>query len=208
MAKSDPMTPGEITAVVRKHGHWLMHRQSGARADFSLKNISGSYLPGVNLCMAKLAGTVAHHSELSRCNLSNADLFAIDLRFSNLVDADFSNADLRGARLRGADLGRANLAGADLRQGVLIDYLHDKFIPNDLQYCNFHSANLRDANLRNANLYKSSFEGADLRGIVLDGAKLEKVNLRRAVRGRLYRVQRHRRGLAWRNFLRRHTRRC
>jgi hypothetical protein len=55
-------------------------------------------------------------ADLSRANLSGADLYGADLS-----RADLSRANLSGADLYGADLSRANLSGADL-SGAKIDY--------------------------------------------------------------------------------------
>ena len=85
-----------------------------------------------------------------RANLSRANLSDANLRYANL-----SRANLRGANLSDADLRNANLDGANLRDADLRNA--------DLSYANLGGANLRDADLRNANLEGANLRDADLR---------------------------------------------
>ncbi len=93
--------------------------------------------------------------DLSGADLSDADLFVINL----------SGADLSSANLRKANLFQADLSGANLISTVLT------------------SANLFHANLKGANLEKAFLDGgtdlsfADLSGANLQEAKLKGTNL-------------------------------
>ena len=67
-----------------------------SRADLSRANLSGADLYGANL---------------SRANLSGADLYGANLSRANLSGANLSGANLSGANLSGANLYGANLYG-------------------------------------------------------------------------------------------------
>jgi uncharacterized protein YjbI with pentapeptide repeats len=77
---------------------------------------------------------------LHGANLSKADLSEADLRW----------ADLSGVNLRLADLHGANLSKADLRWA-------------DLRWADLSWADLREANLSKADLREANLRGADLR---------------------------------------------
>ena len=127
-------TPDELRAILDVHGKWLLGESGGTRADLSRADLSGANLSRADLSRADLSG-----ANLSRANLSGA----------NLYGADLSRADLSGANLSGADLCRADLCGANLS-----------------------GANLSGANLSGANLYGANLSGANLYGANLSGANL------------------------------------
>jgi hypothetical protein len=96
---------------------------------------------------------------LGGTDLSRADLTRADLRGTNLSDAD----------LRGTDLSDADLSGADLHGACLSDvYLRGA----DLRGASLSDADLRDADLRGATLSGAVLRYADLRGADLRGADL------------------------------------
>ncbi len=68
-------------------------------------DLSGLYLPRVDLFKSDLSG-----ADLSGADLSGADLSRVDLSEANLSGADLYGADLSGADLSGADLSGADLA--------------------------------------------------------------------------------------------------
>lgn len=70
-------------------------------------------------------------------NLSGADLTRVNLTFANLTDTNLSGATLVMANLEGADLRWANLSGANLVGARLIGV--------DLEECNLAGADLRTA---------------------------------------------------------------
>ncbi|MCZ8190638.1 MAG: pentapeptide repeat-containing protein [Microcystis sp. LE19-338.1B] len=79
--------------------------------NFSQVDLSDAKLMGCNFSLsdAKLMGCNFSQANLSRVNLTNADLTGADLSHANL-----SKADLTGANLSHADLSKANLTGANL----------------------------------------------------------------------------------------------
>ncbi|OKH52856.1 hypothetical protein NIES2101_13490 [Calothrix sp. HK-06] len=92
-------------------------------------------------------------------DLSKANLSWADLRWANLIGVDLSGANLAGADLRWANLSGANLSGANLSK------------------TNLSRFDLSGANLSGANLSGAKLEGADLRWANLSGAILDKASL-------------------------------
>ena len=78
------MNKEKLKEILDKHKKWLIHKDSGVRAD-----LRGASLRGASLCEANLRG---------------ASLCEANLRGANLRGANLIGADLRGADLRGADL--------------------------------------------------------------------------------------------------------
>jgi uncharacterized protein YjbI with pentapeptide repeats len=127
-------------------------------ANLSRADLSRANLIGVDLSGANLMGAT-----LEITDLSGADLTGSYLTYSNLHYTWFMGADLRGAHIRKASLVRANLDGAKL------NYI-------DLSESNLTGATLNEANLTRANLSKT-----DLTGVELIGAHLSHANLSRAI---------------------------
>lgn len=96
--------------------------------------------------------------DLSGQDFQGRDLRGADLRGSNLSDANLAGANLSGAKLTRATLENAVLAGADLT-----------------------GADFTGADLTLANLTGAIAPGAVFREATLNGAFLEKINLRGAV---------------------------
>ncbi len=90
-------------------------------------------------------------------NFVEANLTRADLTFANLHSSNLTNADLSQANLKDADLSYANLTKANL-QGV-----------------NFTGASLFKANLRGADFEGADLREADLTGADLRGANLKEV---------------------------------
>lgn len=116
---------------------------------------------------------------LSRANLSGANLAGVDLWKANLVLADLTNADLSRARLRDANLIRANLSGARLQEVNLLGAtLNDSqlkdanFNKADLSLAHFQGANLDGANLVQANGIETDFRFANLSRSNLSGVTM------------------------------------
>jgi hypothetical protein len=99
------------------------------------------------------------YPDLSKANLSEADLSAANLRRAYLRKAILSGANLRAAVLRAANLNGAQLLGADLRGADL------------------SAANLSDTYLRGADLSGAILRGVNLSGVDLSGRNLQGVNL-------------------------------
>ena len=107
-------TKEHLQKILKDHLKWLNDEDGGARADLSRANLSWANLSRADLSRADLSW-----ANLSRANLSGADLSRANLSRANLSGADLSGADLSWANLSranlsGADLSRANLSGADL----------------------------------------------------------------------------------------------
>jgi len=95
--------------------------------------------------------------DLSEANLGEVNLAGANLSQANLREADLNNANLSRASLVEADLSMANLAGADLSN-------------TDLREANLHNAYLVDANLSGANLWGAMLIKAQLNWAMLEGA--------------------------------------
>lgn len=88
-----------------------------ARADMTGADLSGSHLHNARMGAAKLkdaimVDVVAINAQMTRADLSGADLRRADLYGTDLREANLSGADLVGARLARAILLDANLDGA------------------------------------------------------------------------------------------------
>ena len=103
-------------------------------------------------------------TDLTGADLIRADLFKADLSGAELSNVDLIEADLRGADLTGANLTEANLTGARLLEA-------------DLTEANLTGANLLGADLRWANLRGANLVQADLRWMNLLGADLNMAEL-------------------------------
>jgi uncharacterized protein YjbI with pentapeptide repeats len=110
---------------------------------------------------------------LSKANLSGADLIEADLSSANL-----SGAKLRRAKLFGADLRRANLSGAHLRDADLGETI---LWEADLSYADLNGASLPKADLNRAELKEADLSGAKLLQADLFSANLNKANLKGAI---------------------------
>lgn len=124
-----------------------------------------------------------------RVKLSNVDLSKADLSDANLEgllasDADMSHALLHGANLRGARLNDlngyyANFNGADLSEARLssANLTHASFFGAKLVGASMCYGNLRYADFRSANAYKIDLSDAILLCASLYGADLTKADL-------------------------------
>jgi hypothetical protein len=102
-----------------------------------------------------------HRANLSKANLSGADLRNAYLIEANLDEADLSGADLSGALLIWATLSEANLSGANLSGAKLMNA--------HLLQTNLSGANLSGALLLHATLVQTDLTGADLTGCWIYG---------------------------------------
>jgi hypothetical protein len=93
-----------------EHVRRILKQTLAAWHQWRLKN------PGIvpNLSRADLSGADLFMANLSAVNLRGADLSAVNLRGADLFRANLSRADLSGADLGRADLGEADLTGVDL----------------------------------------------------------------------------------------------
>ena len=93
---------GTITSGAVVNGCVIQPNTTCIEADLSRQNLSGAELRGANLSLTNFAGA----------DLSYADLFDANLAGANLSGVDFLGACLCQTNLTGADLSGALLAGA------------------------------------------------------------------------------------------------
>ena len=160
----------------RKHIRYLRQGRQGRALWEEWRNNNSKTIPDLSkeeLSYANLDGF-----KLNRTNLSKANLSFASLRTVNLRDANLSSANLRYAVSGGKpDLSNANLNGADLSNA---DF-HSAILRNaDLSRANLEGANLNGVTLYNANLCRANLCGADLGDAGLDGADLNEANLKDA----------------------------
>jgi hypothetical protein len=122
-----------------------------------------------NLSSADLTRVELSKADLRRANLTEGNLEGARLVKATLVAANLRNANLSLANLERSDLSNANLYGANLQGACLKRATLDQA---DMQF-----ANLRDSNLRGAILWRANLHQADLRGADLQGANLMEAKL-------------------------------
>jgi uncharacterized protein YjbI with pentapeptide repeats len=144
-------------------------------------------LSKTNLSWADMIETILIGANLSGANLRKASLSRANLSRANLSEANLSEADLRGAFLRGAYLGWADLREAilmeaDLRGAFLgqASLREASLMEADLRGAILMEADLREADLSEADLRGAFLSSADLRGADLSGANLSGADLREA----------------------------
>jgi uncharacterized protein YjbI with pentapeptide repeats len=135
-------------------------------------NLSKANLSWADMIETILIGANLSGANLREASLSRADLRRVDLREASLGRADLREADLRGANLGWADLRGADLRGADLRGASLMEA--------DLRGAYLSSAGLREAFLGRADLRGAYLSEADLRGATLMEADLRGADLSEA----------------------------
>ena len=162
--------------------------------DFGQARIKMEYyrnLREANLKGAHLPGVVFHiGADLSRANLTDANLQNATLLEVVLSDAKMQKAQLSGINLSGAALRRAQLDGANLTWAQLpganlagarlfLEGCSDKC---DLTYANlkgasFINVDMRKVSLQHAELQGATFANADLRGADLSLAKFGETDM-------------------------------
>jgi uncharacterized protein YjbI with pentapeptide repeats len=138
-----------------------------ARHLASASDLSRADLSGANLANAKLDGIRAERTNFAGATLNKASLVGVrandaNLAGASLVGADASRIKLRSANLRGANCESASFVGAELQQADLT------------------GARLRHADLAEASLSRASIENADFTGARFDGANLRRLPMRLA----------------------------
>ncbi|MBR9971085.1 pentapeptide repeat-containing protein, partial [Magnetospirillum sulfuroxidans] len=109
-------------------------------------------------------------------DLTEAELFAIDMENSNLQYARLSGAQMRGsnlftARMQGSQLSGAHMQGADLGEAEMEQA--------DLSGAQLQGAELHDAQMQGADLSGAQMQGASLHGAYMQGADLTGCGKRR-----------------------------
>jgi uncharacterized protein YjbI with pentapeptide repeats len=132
--------------------------------DLTRADLSGADLARLHLADVATGADFRIGADLGRAILRGANLRSANLRSADLTDANLDGADLAGAWLSGAALVGAYLRSANLRWAHL-------------------DANLRGADLTDANLSSANLDHANLTGAHLDGADLTYARLRAQLSG-------------------------
>jgi uncharacterized protein YjbI with pentapeptide repeats len=151
------------------------------------RKINRDYRPdltGADLSEMDLYGVNLWGTDLSRANLIGANLSHASLMEAVLIETDLTHAHLELAWLTDANLSRANLAAAQLSEADLIaanltgaDLIDADLSDADLSRAKFSNADLRGANLTSARLVETDFEGANLTGCTVYGISAWRLNL-------------------------------
>jgi uncharacterized protein YjbI with pentapeptide repeats len=106
----------EIRDILESHATWLGSAgETGARADFSGKNLEIAELVDARLAAALLNKTILEGADLTLADLRKASLVQANLEGATLLGTQFQQADLQGADLHGATgLLSPQLAGTNL----------------------------------------------------------------------------------------------
>jgi uncharacterized protein YjbI with pentapeptide repeats len=137
--------------------------------DLSRANLSGADLRGANLSRTNLSGADLRKANLTSTYLGRANLSGADLSEANLTSTYLSGANLSSANLSGANLCEANFSGTDLRKANLKGTY---LSGTDLRDANLSEADLSYVNLHNINLIRTYLSGANLSGTNLSSANL------------------------------------
>ena len=141
-------------------------------------------LPGIDLSRTDLTWANLRLADLSKANLNGANLWHAEMidanlnganvELANLYRADLTAANLTETNLTAANLVRANLSQANLWAANLSGAtMHE----TTLCKANLESANLKDTDLRRANLKGACLKKATLLGSDLSEADLSEANL-------------------------------
>jgi hypothetical protein len=126
------------------------------------------------LCNASLQSL-----DLSRRDLTGADLRWADLSSTNLTGAHLARADLTGASLEGTNLQSAELSYATIEDVAAwdADFRNASLNYAKMRRSKFPQAHFDKARLSNADLEETEFEDATLISADLTGAKLKMADL-------------------------------
>lgn len=142
------------------------------RIDLSKANLSEANLVNINFKEANLSNATLNGANLNHANLSRSILIDASLAGINLRNANIRRSNLRGANIMRSDLSGTDLIGAKL---IMADLRESTIANADLRW-----ANLTYANLSWANLYGANLTQADLWCAYFSGANLSKTDLRAA----------------------------
>jgi uncharacterized protein YjbI with pentapeptide repeats len=126
-------------------------------------DLSGADLSKANLSLADLCGVILSQADVCGANLSDADLKGAKLDGANLSGANLVQANLGWADLSGANLSGANLIGATLNWAHLVQ--------TDLSGADLQAVSLVNADLRGADLTGCRVYGVSAWGLKLDSVK-------------------------------------
>jgi uncharacterized protein YjbI with pentapeptide repeats len=148
--------PDQVAQLMKGAADWNAWRRDNYNIGFDLSraNLSGANLSGALLFKANLFDANLSGANLSKASIHDANLQGANLSKANLTEADLSKANLIQANLTEADLSRANLSGAGLGWADLTQA--------NLNGANLSGANLSGANFSRANLFKAFLNRANL----------------------------------------------
>lgn len=160
--------------------------------DYTGADLSGTVLPGIDLCgaflesvnatdadwrggklddvvlsHATLTGTTLAGASLLRANLGGARLDAADLSGSNLDEAVLHRATIERSSLRGAHMHKTNLHETVIGAGVDMSEV-------DAEMLTFFRVDLRGVRFAGARVFKCLFIECDVRGVDFGGADLSR----------------------------------
>jgi uncharacterized protein YjbI with pentapeptide repeats len=130
---------------------------------------------GLPVAWADCTDNAAPKVNWHRCLQDDRDLSKVNLSGAELREATFLRSDLTGANLANADAYRAKFFSATM-VGAVLDGTR-------LLDADFTRANLTGASLKGADLRGAKFDNADLTRANLTGARLERSDLRDTVLG-------------------------
>jgi uncharacterized protein YjbI with pentapeptide repeats len=160
------------------HLVWQLVNQTGGNRELKGVDLSQTNLFGVDLSNSDLS-----HANLSKTNLSNTNLSRVYFYQTNLEQANLQNADLSNAYLSQANLRKVNLWGASLKG----TYLRDA----DLRFASWHQAKIDSQTIINSKWHlvwaivnqreiQLNLKGSDLSNTNLRGTNFLEANLSEA----------------------------
>jgi uncharacterized protein YjbI with pentapeptide repeats len=175
----DSVATEEVTGAIESFetcnkvnpGSASCYPEAEVSSDYTNQNLPGIYWPGknlsdldmwnINLAGANLTGANLSGADISNSVLTNINLSGAKLEDTHLAGANLTGANLTGANLLEADLSNANLTNANLTNAKLTD-------------AQLRLAILTGANLGNTDLIDAGFWGANLTGANLQGSNWKK----------------------------------
>ncbi|NMG57550.1 hypothetical protein E1H12_03180 [Geitlerinema sp. P-1104] len=157
----------------------LLEQYAAGERDFGGIMLSEANLSRINLSGANLSQAILSIANLSGANLSGTNLSYAKMNVTRLSGSNLVRANLQGAILNVANMIRANLSGANLQDAALIraEMIRANLSEAKLNGANLNAADLRESNLRQVDLTGANLSEADLRGSSLIAAILLNANL-------------------------------
>lgn len=155
-----PATPAEfevhrsIVALIRAHRPTEEVKGAAAWTDCEL-DLTGAYIPGVNLIDTDLNGATLFRANLSGSSLANSVLTDVSATYADLDRANLVGVEARCADLRWAKLTNCLVTGSDLSRA---DLRHADFSGSDLTKARLGAADVSGAVLETANLSEARTE--------------------------------------------------
>ncbi len=155
-----PTTPAEfevhrcIVALIRAHRP-AQETEDAVWADCSL-DLTGAYIPGVNLIDTDLTGVTLFRANLAGASLANSVLTDVSATYANFDRANLVGVTACAADLRWSKLTNCLMTGSDLSRA---DLRHAEFTGSDHTKARLGSADVSGAALEDANLSEARLDG-------------------------------------------------